>query len=135
MHFLDQQDFHNHILGNKHDHPKDLHHVVEDVVIALNLILISFSKVDNRKHLGNWKRQEKFVSQCELLALRGKWWGVLQRHNIKFDPHHFDESRNKPCEQREKRSSKAGGGYVASLLSPLISNLYLYGRSRIDFSV
>ena len=78
---------------------------------------------DNRKHLGNWKRQEKFVSQCELLALRGKWWGVLQRHNIKFDPHHFDEYRNKPCEQREKRSSKAGGGYVASLLSPLISNL------------
>jgi hypothetical protein len=47
----------------------------------------------NGKALHHWKRQSKFVSQCEELALRAKWWNVLQKHNVKFDPRRFQEGR------------------------------------------
>ena len=40
--------------------------------------------------LRDWKKQEKFIVQCQQLALRAKWWGTLQRFNVQFDLCRFD---------------------------------------------
>lgn len=64
----------------------------------------------NKNVLSHWKRQHKFVQQCELLALRARWWGILQKYHVKFDPRLFEEG-------------KAKGKYVESLIPSVILSL------------
>jgi hypothetical protein len=65
-----------------------------------------------------WKKQHKFAAQCDLLATRALWWGVLQQHHIEFDPHRFEEAGS-----QKKSSTLSGSKYVQSLVPTLIANL------------
>ena len=64
----------------------------------------------------NWKRQDKFVAQCQQLALRAKWWDTLQNNNVKFDLHRFDEGGT---DEDKGNPTK----YASSLLPALIANM------------
>lgn len=65
----------------------------------------------------NWKRQQKFVSQCQQLALRAKWWKKLQSFDVQFDLHRFEQGGSRSKEEDR------GGQYPESLLPSLISNM------------
>jgi hypothetical protein len=73
--------------------------------------------------LGNWTRQNKFVSQCDRLATRANWWSVLEGYSVNFNPHSFDDE--KPVDQLED-------SYIASIIPPLISNMMSRKDGHID---
>lgn len=73
----------------------------------------------NPKLLRNWKRQEKFVSQCHQLASRANWWSTLQMYNVKFDMYRFEEGRQDPSKDEKSNPPK----YPSTLLPSLISNM------------
>ena len=68
--------------------------------------------------LEHWARQRKFVAQCRELALRAKWWKILQECGI-----HFDTNRFQDPSQSSKEKTKTSSKYVLSLLLPFISSL------------
>ena len=73
--------------------------------------------------LGNWTRQNKFVSQCDRLATRANWWYFLEENNVNFNPHSFeDESHVDPSED----------SYIASMIPALISNMVSRKDAQID---
>jgi hypothetical protein len=73
--------------------------------------------------LGNWTRQNKFVSQCDHLATRANWWSVLEEYNVNFNPHSFDDE--KPVDRLED-------SYIASIIPALISNMMSRKDGQID---
>ena len=73
--------------------------------------------------LGNWTRQNKFVSQCDRLATRANWWSVLEEYSVNFNPHSFDDE--KPVDQLED-------SYIVSIIPPLISNMMSRKDGHID---
>lgn len=74
--------------------------------------------------LGNWTRQNKFVSQCDRLATKASWWNVLDMYNLNFDPHLF-EDRNTGKETSNSLPAKQDveATYAASMIPTLISNM------------
>jgi hypothetical protein len=69
-----------------------------------------------------WKRQQKFVTQCELLASRAVWWSVLQKYHVNFDPRRFEDTTSKN-QDSGKGDDVTTSKYAASLIPSLISNL------------
>ena len=57
----------------------------------------------------HWGNQQEFTSQCRRLAHNSKWWGVLQKYSVPFEPRLFEDS--------EKTTE-----YVTSLVLPLITS-------------
>jgi hypothetical protein len=76
----------------------------------------------NSKVLQNWKRQRRFISQCELLATRANWWSVLQKQQVKFDPHRFEEPKEQSGDNPEGGKPQPSSNYTASLIPKLIAN-------------
>jgi hypothetical protein len=66
-----------------------------------------------------WRKQVKFIEQCERLSTRAHWWMVLERFQVEFDPRRFDKSgsykESFPENQKESQ-------YALSLLDHLIAN-------------
>jgi hypothetical protein len=76
-------------------------------------------------HVG-WKKQEVLVSQCEKLSTRARWWRILQKYNVEFDPSRFEDKSSLSLEEEGTKgddvSSKGSLSYVASLIPELICN-------------
>jgi hypothetical protein len=80
----------------------------------------------NGKVLKDWKRQQRFVKQCELLASSAVWWGVLERNRVKFDPRRFEISGSQKKSSgsgKEHDQANSASKYAASLVPMLLANL------------
>lgn len=64
--------------------------------------------------IGNWTQQHKFVSQCDRLATKANWWIILEKYNVTFNPHDFDD---------EKEIKSLENSYTASMIPALILNV------------
>eukprot|EP00536_Pseudo-nitzschia_multiseries_P002925 jgi/Psemu1/236193/estExt_Genewise1.C_410140 len=73
--------------------------------------------------LGNWTRQNKFVSQCDRLATKANWWNVLEEYSVNFNPHKFED---------ESQIELIEDSYVASMIPALISNMMSMEDGEID---
>jgi hypothetical protein len=95
---------------------------------------------------GTWRRQSKFVNQCDNLATNACWWCILDEHNIRFDPRMFEDN------PKRRQSLGASNGllpestYIGSLMPKLINasseanesaehTLELIRRCSLDFSL
>lgn len=67
-----------------------------------------------------WKKQTTFVTQCQDLASKARWWKILQQHKIDFDPRRFNDSASSGTS--EAGIAKLDSRYVASLVPSLIYN-------------
>jgi len=70
-----------------------------------------FSVENIQKPLG-WKNQTNFVLQCNALAQKAFWWGVLQSLGVRFDPSSFDVD--------QEAAKQNGTEYIKSLLPDFI---------------
>ena len=70
-----------------------------------------------------WKKQGKFVAQCDSLSLRAKWWSVLQMHNVRFDPVRFEDGTQWKDRKGEGKQLSPSDKYIASLTPSFISNM------------
>lgn len=70
--------------------------------------------------VAGWKKQNVFVAQCERLSMKARWWGLLRKLDIDFDPRKFDDDDNKS--ETDLDSSRTESRYIASLLAGLVKN-------------
>ncbi|KAL7542824.1 hypothetical protein ACHAXR_012330 [Thalassiosira sp. AJA248-18] len=41
-----------------------------------------------------WSKQRRFIEQCDELSCNAKWWKILSRYGVGFDPSVFSQSRD-----------------------------------------
>ena len=71
----------------------------------------------------SWKKQGKFVEQCERLSMRACWWIALQRFQVDFEPRRFEESSGSdPSTIEGSNDARKETQYAATLLDPLVAN-------------
>lgn len=81
--------------------------------------------------LARWKKQDVFVAQCERLSMKARWWGLLRKLEIDFDPRKFDDDDNKS--EIELDALRTECRYIVSLLTGLVKNASIYLRD-VDLS-
>ncbi len=68
----------------------------------------------------SWKKQLMFISQCQSLLDKARWWKILQYFNVSFDPNGFEEVPNKENDMRNNNKSLEHSKRIEGVLSDLI---------------
>ena len=67
----------------------------------------------------SWKKQEKFVDQCERLSLRTRWWLALHQLKVEFEPRRFDSASDSTKADGSSHNEK---NYAATLIKAIIES-------------